>query len=59
MTSAGGTRTVGYTGALRTVSPTSPSKSLTPGWDGPSVGPFPRPHPLVKLFQEYRQLDIC
>lgn len=41
MTSAGGTRIVGYMGALKTASPTSPSKSLTQGCDGTSMGPSP------------------
>lgn len=34
MTSAGGTGTVECMGALRMVSPTSPSKSLTQTWMG-------------------------
>lgn len=46
-TSVGGTRTVGCTGALRTTFPTSPSKSLTQGWDGPVL----HPHPSVTCFR--------
>lgn len=43
MTSAGDTRTAGYTGALRTASPTLPSKSLTQEGGRPFPGPFPSP----------------
>lgn len=43
MTSAGDTRTAGYTGALRTASPTLPSKSLTQEVGWPFPGPFPSP----------------
>lgn len=47
VTSAGGTRTVGCTGALRTASPTSPSKSLS--WGGwPFHSPLPTPCPVVE-----------
>lgn len=46
VTSAGGTRTVGCTGALRMASPTSPSKSLS--WGGwPFHSPLPTPCPVV------------
>lgn len=47
VTSAGGTRTVGCTGALRTASPTSPSKALTRGgWL--LCEPFATPHPSAE-----------
>lgn len=50
VTSAGGTRNVGCTEALRTASPTSPSECLARGWDGSSTGPFLHPHPSAEYF---------